>query len=264
MSVAANTVGCVASRAERALSFGSIAPDYDRLRPAPAADALDWLVPEGCELAVDVAAGTGIFTRPLADRVPRVIAVEPDPMMRSMLAIRSPGIEVLDGTGESIPLADGVADALYVSSAWHWFDPARALPEIARVLRDGGRLGVLWTSRDRDVEWVRDLDRLPGDPPWDGAAETDHRRRRDVDLAAVDGALFERVERHSFASSRQMRPEDIVELAGTYSAVITAPPDVRKTVLGKARTALQKRYPGADMIDFPIRSWCWRADRIAR
>jgi len=36
----------------------------------------------------------------------------------------------------------------------HWFDPKRAVPEIARVLTHGGRLGVLWTSWDRGEDWM--------------------------------------------------------------------------------------------------------------
>ena len=111
------------SAESRALSFGEVAADYDRLRPAPAPDALTWLVPEGCELAVDVAAGTGLFTRALATRVPKVIAVEPDARMREVFALRSPGIELREGSGEAIPLPDAGADLVTVSSAWHWFDP---------------------------------------------------------------------------------------------------------------------------------------------
>jgi SAM-dependent methyltransferase len=252
----------VASRAERAQSFGAIAEDYDRLRPSPAPEALDWLVPAGCEVAVDVAAGTGLFTRPLAERVARVIAVEPDPQMRAVLAVRSPEVEVLEGTGESIPLPDASADALFVSSAWHWMDPDRAIPEIARVLRDGGRFGVLWTSRDRDVEWVRGLDRLPGERPRDGAAEVRHRQHRDVELS--EGGSFTHVERMSYPSTRRMTIGDVVELASTYSAVITASPDDREAVLARARSTVEQRFPGAAAIDFPIRSWCWRADRVPR
>jgi SAM-dependent methyltransferase len=254
----------VATREERAGSFGTIAADYDRLRPSPAPEALDWLVPAGADVAVDLAAGTGLFSRPLAERVRHVIAVEPDARMRQVLAERSPGVEVVAGTGESMPLPDASVDAVFVSSAWHWLDPRRAVPEIARVLRDGGRLGVVWTSRDRDVAWVRDLDRLPGEPPWDGASERRHRRDRDVDLELVDGVLFDGVERHSFAFTRRMTVDDVVEMAGTYSAVITAEPDVRAGVLQRAREAVARHYPGAEVVDFPTRTWCWRGQRVKR
>ena len=78
------------SAQNRALSFGEVAADYDRLRPSPAPDALTWLIPERCELAVDLAAGTGLFTRALASRVPHVVAVEPDARMREVFALRTP------------------------------------------------------------------------------------------------------------------------------------------------------------------------------
>ena len=134
---------------EMAGSFGRVAETYDRVRPGPAPAAVDWLVPAGCGAAVDLAAGTGLFTRALLGRVPEITAVEPDGRMRAVLAVRTEGVRVLDGRGEVIPLPDASVDGVFVSTAWHWFDPALAIPEIARVLRDGGRLGIIWTSRDR-------------------------------------------------------------------------------------------------------------------
>ena len=148
-------MAAVTDRQERAMSFGSIAENYNELRPQAPQNAVDWLVPAGCRVAVDVGAGTGLFTRTLLGRVPQVIAVEPDARMREVLTAHSPGVRVVEGRGESIPLPDASADALFVSSAWHWMDPELAIPEIGRVLHDGGRLGLIWTSRDRDVDWVR-------------------------------------------------------------------------------------------------------------
>ena len=145
---------------EKATSFGNVAESYDRVRPGPAPRALDWLVPDGCEVAVDLAAGTGLFTRELIGRAARVVAVEPDARMREVLARRSPEVDVREGWGEAMPLPDASADAVFVSTAWHWLDPARAVPEIARVLRPGGRLGVIWTSRNRD----QDSERVEGVP----------------------------------------------------------------------------------------------------
>jgi SAM-dependent methyltransferase len=91
---------------EKATSFGTVAGSYDRVRPGPAPAALDWLVPAGCEVAVDLAAGTGLFTRALLGRAARVVAVEPDPRMREVLARRSPGLDVREGRGEAMPLPD--------------------------------------------------------------------------------------------------------------------------------------------------------------
>lgn len=252
----------MATRAERAASFGAVAADYDRLRPSPAPAALDWLVPAGCEVAVDLAAGTGLLTRALVPRVGRVIAVEPDDRMRAVLASRSPEVEALNGTSEAIPLRDASVDALFVSSAWHWFDHARAIPEIARVLTDGGRLGVLWTSRDREVEWVRNLDRLPNEPQWDETAGEKVRHDRATTLPAGDP--FEHIEGTSFGYTRAMSPEEIVELSTTYSALITASPEDREAVITRTRRTLDEMFPGETVIEFPIRSWCYRADRTVR
>ena len=145
---------------DRAGSSGRVAEAYDRVRPGPAPAAVDWLIPAGCGAAVDLAAGTGLFTRALLGRVPDITAVEPDGRMRAVLAQRTGGVRVLGGRGEAIPLPDASADGVFVSTAWHWLDPALAIPEIARVLRDGGRLGVIWTSRDRAEDWVAELDLL--------------------------------------------------------------------------------------------------------
>jgi SAM-dependent methyltransferase len=251
----------VTSDAERALSFGAVAESYDRLRPTPPPEALDWLVPEGCEVAVDVAAGTGLFTRALAQWVDTVIAVEPDPQMRAVLADRSPGIDVREGTGEAIPLADASADAVFVASAWHWLDEARALPQIARVLRDGGRLGVLWSSRDRELDWVRLLDLAPDEERPSDAIEEQHRLRRDVKNS---GDLFVNVERRSFPFTRRMTPADVVDMVAPYSRVIIAPADKRATILQRARELLTEQYGDAEEIDFPMRTWCWRGERSAR
>jgi SAM-dependent methyltransferase len=250
----------VVTKEERARSFGAIATDYDRLRPSPPRAALDWLVPDTCEVAVDLGAGTGLLTRALlAQGVPRVIAVEPDRQMRSVLSARTPQVDALDGTAEAIPLNDASVDAVFVSSAWHWFDEGRAIPEITRVLRVGGRLGVVWTSRDRELEWVRALDRTPSEDPLHGASEDKHRWRREV--AAEHDHRFVNIERMTVAFDRRMRLNDAVAMVATYSRVITAEPAYQQAVLDQARATLQERFGESAEIDFPMRSWCWRGDR---
>lgn len=159
-------------------------------------------------------------------------------------------------------MPDASADALFVSSAWHWLDEARALPEIARVLRDGGRLGVLWSSRDRELGWVRLLDLAPGEKRPSDAVEDQHRWRREV---TGDGATwFANVQRRSFPFTRRMSQADVVDMVGTYSRVITTTAENRAAILDRARLLLAEQYGDAKEIDFPMRTWCWRGDRIRR
>jgi SAM-dependent methyltransferase len=235
------------------MSFGAIAADYDRLRPSPPDAAVDWLLPAGCQVAVDVGAGTGKLSRALASRVPRVIAVEPDERMRAVLRARSPGVEAVAGRGEAIPLPDASADAVLVSSAWQWMNPELTVPEIGRVLHDGGRFGVIWTSRDREADWLRDLSQSDAPPGL---------RRREVELP--DGAPMTGAATATFAFSQAMSIADIVGLQGTYSELIIASRADRDAKLASVAAFLEQRFPGATEVDVPLRSWCWRADRTAR
>jgi ubiquinone/menaquinone biosynthesis C-methylase UbiE len=250
------------------MSFGAIADDYDRLRPSPPDVAVDWLLPADCQVAVDLAAGTGLFARALARTVANVVAVEPDARMASVLRARSTGVHVVQGIAEAIPVRDDSADGVFISSAWHWLDPDLAVPEIGRVLRDGGRLGVLWTSRDREVDWVAELDRLrqadqaPADSEAERArTEASWRWRRQITLP--DSDLFGVVETAQFTFSRTMTIDDLADMMGTYSGVITATPADRAVSLARTRALLEERFPSATEIDVPMRSWCCRADRTA-
>jgi SAM-dependent methyltransferase len=256
-------------------SFGRVAETYDRVRPGPAPAAVDWLIPAGCRAAVDLAAGTGLFTRALLGRVPDITAVEPDGRMRAVLAERTEGVRVLDGRGEAIPLPDASADGVFVSTAWHWLDPALTVPEIARVLRDGGRLGVIWTSRDRADDWVAELDllRLPAVPGE--AREREAGKPRAVDqvrekldrhhsVTLPPDAPFGRAEAASFTFTRTMDVGDVVDWLATNSGSITAPAAGREAGLARCRTALLAQAAGDSRVEMPLRSWCWRADRLPR
>src|SRR5215469_2882998 len=246
------------------MSFGAIADDYDRLRPRPLVGAVDWLLPDDCRVAVDVGAGTGLLSRALADRVPQVIAVEPDPRMRAVLGTRTPGVRVLAGTGEAIPVPDASADGVFVSSAWHWLGPDRAVPEIARVLRDGGRLGVIWTSRDRRVDWVAELDVLRRPQAVSSAEDARSQLRRRHEITLPGNAPFENIATASFTFVRTMTVDDAVDWLATYSGLITAPTGERAAALARAREALQQQASADGAIEIPMRSTCWRADRVHR
>ena len=270
----------VASQAERAQSFGTIAGDYDRLRPAPPAAAVSWLLPGRAGVVVDLAAGTGLLSRALAQRADRVIAVEPDRRMAAVLRARSPMVTMLNGRGEAIELPDASADGLFISSAWHWLDPERALAEIARVLRDGGRFGAIWTGRDRRAEWVRAADLAvrqamhgSGENRQDGPSgqhgqPDGHGERmfgpRQREIALPEGAPFGPPESATFEFTRTMTAADVVGMLATYSGVITASPRDRAAGLDRARAVLTERFGTAAEIEVPMRSACWRTHRLPR
>jgi len=118
----------------------------------------------------------GKLTRLLVAEFDRVLAVEPAEPMRRLLVARCPEAEALSGTAQQIPVADGSVDAVYVAQAFHWFDEAAAIAEIARALRPGGALVAMWnrpagpwepsTSAAENVlneRMPEDLDHIPLD-----------------------------------------------------------------------------------------------------
>jgi SAM-dependent methyltransferase len=251
----------VADHETRRLSFGSVATDYDRYRPSPPPQALDWLIPPGAQAILDLAAGTGAVTRELIGRAPRIIAVEPDERMRAVLTARCPGAEVLAGRGEAIPLPDASVDAVVISAAWHWLNPDQAMPEITRVLRVGGVLGVMWISRDMRVPWVEEFNQLAresreADRRPDGAP-AGHRRRQ---VSFPPGTPMSAPDEHTVEFSLPMTKDDLVGLLGTYSAVITLDPERRADFSRRVRAFLD-RQPW-DRVDLPLICRCLRSTRL--
>jgi SAM-dependent methyltransferase len=131
-----------------ATGFARSVEAYERGRPDYPPEAIAYLQREldlrAGRTVVDLAAGSGKLTRQLVPLGCEVIAVEPVDEMRAAIGA---GIRTLKGTAEAIPLPDASTDAVTVAQAFHWFDGSKALAEIARVLRPGGTLALLWNRR---------------------------------------------------------------------------------------------------------------------
>jgi SAM-dependent methyltransferase len=258
-----------------ATSFGAISEDYDRYRLEPAPAALEWLLRPGFTDVLDVGAGTGQLTRLLVEWGADVTAVEPDDRMRDALGQGAPTATILAGTAERLPVDDGSQDAVLAHAAWHWFDPKRAVAEAARVLRPGGRLGVLRTGFDANVEWVGHLwDRLepdqsarrPGGRPrrLRLPSGVSARWRRARHFGGHAGAPFEpRQGPHVVHFSRRFTRDELLGLAGTYSGVIGRPPAERTAVLERVREMIytDPRLAAPDGVEVPLLTSCWRAHR---
>ena len=135
--------------------------NYEAGRPGYCDDAIDFLA-AGLDLragrrVLDLGAGTGKLTGQLLPFGATLVAVEPSASMREQFHHELPDVEILDGTGEAIPIENNSLDAVVVAQAFHWFEPRRALSEIARVLRPSRSLALVWNERNETVEWVRQL-----------------------------------------------------------------------------------------------------------
>jgi SAM-dependent methyltransferase len=208
----------------RARSFGAVAELYDRFRPAPPAGAASLLGDLHGLKVLEVAAGTGLWSRFLVELGADLTIVEPDDHMRAVLERRSPRIHALVGTAESLPVADASFDVVVISSAWHWFQQPEATNEMARVLRDSGRLFVLWNGFSRDVAWVQELTKLRSDA---GGPKI---RPRGWTAAELSGGFFGDVTEFSVDWQWRRTTEELVSLFGTYSGVIIRSDDERATI----------------------------------
>ncbi|MFV0496316.1 class I SAM-dependent methyltransferase [Mycobacterium sp.] len=236
-------------RRERSLSFGSAAAAYERGRPTYPPEAIDWLLPDGARDVLDLGAGTGKLTTRLIERGLDVVAVDPVPEMLDVLRASLPATQALLGTAEDIPLRDNSVDAVLVAQAWHWVDPARAIPEVARVLRPGGRLGLVWNTRDERLGWVRELGEIIG---------------RDSDPVHGQATLpepFSRVEHHRVEWTNYLTPQALIDLVASRTYCITSPAEVRSRTLDEVRglLATHPALANAKGLALPYVTVCVRA-----
>jgi SAM-dependent methyltransferase len=241
--------------ARRAASFGAAADLYERARPGYPEAALDWVLAEGASVVLDLGAGTGKLTRRLLERGLEVIAVEPSGEMLAQLRRHAPDARPLAGRAEAIPLPDESVDAVLVAQAWHWVDVEPASREVARVLRPGGTLGLIWNTRDVSVGWTAEYGRIieGGSDHMDQGAPT-------------VGPPFRALEHHEVRWSQPTTPEGLVELAASRSYLITAPPAEQEAILEAVR-GLTRTHPelaGRTELELPYVTECFRTLRPAR
>jgi len=242
------------SRLLHASSFGAAADQYQRGRPEYPPSAVEWLVPRRARRVLDLGAGTGKLTRSLVEAGLTVTAVEPSRAMREQLAAAVPGAAVLAGTAERIPLGDASVDAVVVAHAWHWFDAALAVPEIARVLVPGGTLSLVWNMRDEAEPWVATL----------GAIMHRHSRQA-IDASPEVGAPFGSAERMEVRWRQPVTRQEIIDLVASRSYVITLTDQERSGLLGEV-TELLGDHPalsGRDEIEMPYVTRCTRLSLVA-
>jgi SAM-dependent methyltransferase len=248
-----------------AVGFERSAGAYERGRPDFPDEAVAYLT-ERLRLGpvttlVELGAGTGKLTRRLAPTGARIDCIEPVPAMRAALAAGVPGIETIDALAEDLPLEDRSVDAAGAAQAFHWFDADRALAELARVLRDGGGLGLVWNVRDEGVAWVRAMSELI--EPFRGDTPS-HRAMRWREAFDRTDAFTPPV-RRSFVYGHRTTIDAVIDRVLSISFIATLPKGEQAGV-ADAMCVLLTSDPataGREEIVFPYRTDVWACDRRA-
>jgi SAM-dependent methyltransferase len=236
---------------QHALSFGSAADVYATSRPGYPQDAVDWLVPANAGTVLDLGAGTGKFTSLIPRSGREVIAVDPSADMLARLTASAPDVTTVLGSAESIPLADASVDVVTVAQAWHWVDAERAVPEVARVLRPGGTLSLVWNTRDESVDWVARLGEIMG-----GTAHYEM-----ADEAPPVGPPFGPLESWQTRWVQRLDRAGVLDLVRSRSYFLVKSREEQDATLS-AVSDLLDRHPdltGRTVIELPYLTECFRA-----
>lgn len=147
----------------RATVFGQAAELYDRRRPTYPIAAVDDVLAAapGARDLVDVGCGTGKLAVLFAARGLRCTGVEPDPAMAAVARRNLPDAQIVESRFEDWDAPAGSVDLVTSGQAWHWVDPAGAVPKAAHVLRPGGVLAIVNnTPRDGGMDLRAETDPL--------------------------------------------------------------------------------------------------------
>lgn len=242
------------------------ADTYVRGRPDYPPEIADWLRDQlglrAGTTVVDLGAGTGKFTPRLISTGARVIAVEPVAAMLSKLSAALPQVETHAGTADSIPLPDASVDAVVCAQSFHWFATHAALADILRILKPGGKLGLIWNLRDASVPWVARLDaivnRVEGDTPryYTGAWRT---------AFPLDG--FGPLNEHHFSVGHTGSPENVIlNRVRSTSFIAALAADEREQIDSevKALIADEPLLAGKDVVTVPYETAAFYVEKLAR
>ncbi|WP_028643570.1 class I SAM-dependent methyltransferase [Nocardioides sp. URHA0020] len=236
-----------------ARSFGSVADAYDRGRPGYPAEAAAWLVGDDAVTVLEVGAGTGKLTEALVALGHDVHATDPDDAMLARLRARLPDVPTSVASAEGLPAADASYDVVVAGQAFHWFDHEVALREIARVLRPGGHLALVWNERDEQIPWVRRLGGIIGSPRQPRNAEP-----------LLASPYFGDVAETRFRHWQTIDRTSIQDLAVSRSSLAVLDEDRRRAKVAEVLALYDDYGRGMDGMQLPYLASCFRATVVDR
>lgn len=237
-------------------TFDAAAKSYAAARPSYPGAAVAFLLGDHDQDVLDLGAGSGALTRLLHRQAARVIAAEPSTNLLQALRESSPDAAVVEAGAEHLPFAGASFDVVTVATAFHWFDPIRALPEIARVLRLRGHLGLVWNTRIVNQGWTAEFDGLlrsaqPSTLQGDWGTGS---------VRVLSGhPLFTEPDYAEFAHVQQLDKAGLLDLVASRSYVIALSPEAHTSLLDRASALFASAADDSGHVQMPYVAKCWRA-----
>jgi SAM-dependent methyltransferase len=228
---------------------GFTKPDvYEKGRPDYPQGAVDALELVAGMRAIDLGCGTGKLTRQLAATDTQVIGVEPLAARIQTFHELLPDVPVLRGTAEALPLTSASCDVVVCASAFHWFDHDRAIPEIRRVLKRGGRLAIIWNRRDALEGWAHGFWNLTEGYRGDTPGYRTGAWRRALGSSAAFGAITE----HPFSHVQRTDLDGLLARIASVSFIETLPETEKAALFDRARRFLSTHPETAGQTTFEM------------
>ncbi|NDK23120.1 class I SAM-dependent methyltransferase [Streptomyces sp. TR1341] len=195
----------------------------------------------------DVGAGTGIASALLRERGADVIAVEPGEAMAGEFRQALPGVPIVRGDGNALPLATASRDLVTYAQSWQWTDPGRSVPEAMRVLRAGGALAIWWNTTAFDVPWIREQHRRIAHHC--GVEPRSAVRPSDDDAVRLAGLTGLRVTRRQLRWSRAVSLDTHLANLGSRSAFLVLEEADRRAFFVDEGERLAKTFPHGEVTE---------------
>jgi trans-aconitate methyltransferase len=225
----------------RALTFGEVAEEYDRVRPGYPAELFeDILGYSSPTTALEIGAGTGKATRVFASRGVQVVALEPDPGMALVLRqhVAELPVTIAMGSLESYEPETPV-DLVYSAQAFHWTAPETRWARTAAALRPGGSLALFWNiERVADSEQRRQVETILSEYElkWPGQWPESDQLEPYAEMAELPE--FGELRQEIYRWERTLATADYLAHLGTQSAYLMLEDEERDELLDRLRAVL--------------------------